>query len=222
MRLTARLGLAVAAAFFFGGAAAPAAAHPLGDPQTLRLSADGDQVTALWTAPADDLLVLGAVTGVLADRREYVFDLNPDGEPEPVGDSDADLLRSSTEVADYLAANITVTQEGHSCPAEVDLIGLVEAGAELVFSCETEVSEVTVTVTALTDADPAYRTVVFAEGGDREQQLYSADAPSAVWRFDASATGSRWAVLAAVGAVAVVVAATAVIGLRRLRKAAST
>lgn len=227
MRPTTRLGLTAAAALAFAAAPAPAAAHPLGDPQTVRLSADGDEVTAVWTAPPDDLLVLGSITGVLADRREYVFDLNPDGEPEPVGDSDAELLRSSDAVADYLAANLTVTQEGRACPAEVDLSGLVDDGAELVFRCAAEVSEVTVTVTALTDADPAYRTVAFAEGANRDLLLYSLDSPTADWRFDAGATdpaalaaGPGWAVFAAIGTVAAVLAAAVAFGLRRLRKAA--
>jgi hypothetical protein len=227
MRLTTRLGLAAAAALAAAAESAPAAAHPLGDPQTVRLSADGDQVTAVWAAPPDDLLVLGSVTGVLTDRREYVFDLNPDGEPEPVGDSDAELLRSSDAVADYLAAKVTVTQDGRACPAEVDLSGLVDDGAELVFSCEAEVSEVTITVTALTDADPAYRTVAFAEGADRDQLLYSLDSPSADWRFDAgaadpaaSAAGPGWTVFAVIGTVAAVVAAAVAFGLRRLRRAA--
>ncbi len=223
MRLTTRACAVGLAAMAFGVAVPPVsvAAHPLGDPQTVRLSAEGDQVTARWSAPPDDLLVLGSVTGVLADRREYVFDMGADGEPEPVGDSDADLLTASDEVADYLAANITVTQDGRECPAEVDLSGLVDDGAELVFTCGSAVTAVDVAVTMLTDADPAYRTVAFAEAADREQQLYSADSPSAAWRFDVNAAGgANWAVITAIGAVLVLVAVTAFVALRRLRRAA--
>jgi len=223
MRLTARACAVGLASLAFGVAAppVPVAAHPLGDPQTVRLSAEGEQVTARWSAPPDDLLVLGSVTGVLADRREYVFDMGADGAPEPEGDSDADLLTASDEVADYLSANITVTQDGRECPAEVDLSGLVDDGAELVFTCGSAVTAVDVAVTMLTDADPAYRTVAFAEAADREQQLYSADSPSAAWRFDANATGGgNRAMVTAIGAVLVLVAATAFVALRRLRRAA--
>jgi hypothetical protein len=223
MRLTIRSCTVGLAALAFAAAAPPAsaAAHPLGDPQTVRLAAEGDQVTARWSAPPDDLLVLGSVTGVLADRREYVFDMGADGEPEPVGDTDADLLAASDEVADYLAANITVTQEGRACPAEVDLSGLVDDGAELVFTCDSPITVIDIAVTMLTDADPAYRTVAFAEAADREQQLYTADSPSAAWRFDThAADGGNSAMLIVIGAVLVIVAATAFVALRRLRRAA--
>jgi hypothetical protein len=222
MRLTARaLAAAAAAPAFVFAAPVAAGAHPLGDPQTVRLSATGNEVTVAWSAPPDDLLVLGSVTGVLEDRREYVFDLGAGGEPEPVGESDAEKLTARAEVADYLAANIVVEQDGRACPAEVDLSGLVEDGAELVFTCEREIEVVDVAVTMLTDADPAYRTVAFAERADVGQRLYTVDEPSAAWRFDeAAVTGSRWPVLAAVGSVVVLVAATAVVGLRRLRSAA--
>jgi hypothetical protein len=207
------------------GTPAPAGAHPLGDPQTVHLAASGNEVTARWTAPPDDLLVLGSVTGVLADRREYVFDLGAGGEPEPVGDSDADKLTAASEVADYLREHITVTQDGRACPAEVDLEDLVEDGAALVFTCDREIEAVEVGVTMLTDADPAYRTVAFADGGTvdggTEQQLYGSDTSSATWHFDAdAASGEGWPMVAAIGGVLVLVVATSVVGLRRLRSAA--
>lgn len=222
MRLTTRLlTLGLAAPALAVAAPGPAGAHPLGDPQAVRLTAAGNEVTARWSAPPDDLLVLGSVTGVLDDRREYVFDLGADGEPEPVGDTDADKLTAASEVADYLAANITVAQDGRSCPAEVELKDLIDDGAELVFTCERDIETVDVAVTMLTDADPAYRTVAFAEGSEPEQQLYSEEAPSATWHFDGSAAGgARWPVLAALGGVLVLVVATAAVSLRRLRTAA--
>ncbi|MDA1362817.1 hypothetical protein O1R50_24585 [Glycomyces luteolus] len=225
MRLIIR-GLAVAATgLAFLGLAVPAGAHPLGDPQTVHLAASGNEVTARWSAPPDDLLVLGSVTGVLADRREYVFDLGAGGEPEPVGDSDADKLTAAREVAEYLSEHITVAQDGRECPAEVDLEGLTEDGAVLVFTCDREIATVDVAVTMLTDADPAYRTVAFADGGTvggkSEQQLYSAEAPTATWHFDARAAGGAdWPMVAAIGGVLVLVVAMSVVGLRRLRSAA--
>jgi len=221
MRLNAVVVSGIAAALALAAAAAPAAAHPLGDPQTVRLSAEGREVTALWTAAADDLLVLGSLTGAIKGQREYVFDLGAGGDPEPLGDTDADLLMASAAVADYLAANITVTQDGRDCPAEVDLSGLIGYGAELVFTCDRAVSGVDVAVTVLTDVDPAYRTVAFAEAADREQYLYAVDTPSAAWRFDARAErGSNWAVPVSVGAVLMLVVVAGVLGLRRLRSAA--
>lgn len=203
------------------GAAAPAAAHPLGDPQTVRLAAEGHRVTALWSAAPDDLLVLGAVTGALDGRREYVFQTGPGGAVAPVGDGDAERLTASGAVADYLAANITVSQDGTDCPAEVDLAGLVEDGAELVFTCEREVAAVDVAITVLTDADPAYRSVALAEAADRERRLYTGESTTATWRFDARPAGGRsWATAAWIGAAALFVAAGCVFGLGRLRKAA--
>jgi hypothetical protein len=226
MRLTIRgLAVGVAALAAIGAMPDTAGAHPLGDPQTVRLAASGNEVTARWSAAPDDLLVLGAVTGVLADRREYVFDMGADGEPEPVGESDADKLTAADEVADYLAAHITVTQQGRSCPAEVELDGLIEDGAVLVFKCDRQIEAVDVAVTMLTDADPAYRTVAFADGatvdGDAEQQLYTVESASATWHFDPDASGGPgWPVFAAIGGALVLVVATSVVGLRRLRSAA--
>jgi hypothetical protein len=203
------------------GAAAPVAAHPLGDPQTVRLDAEGRRVTAVWTAAPDDLLVLGSLTGALRGQREYVFETGAGGGPEPVGDGDAERLAASGAVADYLAANITVSQDGRDCPAEVDLGGLVADGAELVFTCEREVAAVDVTVTVLTDADPAYRSVAFAEAADREQLLYTGDRPTAAWRFDApTAESPSWTVMASIGAALSLAAAGGFLGLRRLREAA--
>ncbi|GAB3998411.1 hypothetical protein GCM10029992_24130 [Glycomyces albus] len=203
------------------GAASPAEAHPLGDPQTVRLSADGHQVTALWTAAADDLLVLGSLTGAIPERREYVFDLDPDAEPAPVGETDAELLSSSPDVADYLAEHITVRQDGRQCPAEVDLAGLVGDGAELTFTCPEPVADVEIEVTTLTDADSAYRTVAFAEAADPEQHLFNAGDPRRDWNFSATRTGQRsWLTPAALAAGLVLAAATAVAALRRLNRTA--
>lgn len=223
MRLRRRAALLGIAALAAAGTAlgSPAAAHPLGDPQTLRLAAAGERVTARWTAPPDDLLVLGSLTGAIPDRREYVFDLNPDAEPEPVGQTDADLLQASPDVADYLAEHVRVSQGGRRCPAAVDVSALIEDGAELVFTCPSPVVEVELEVTVLTDADPAYRTVAFAEGADPEQHLFSADEPVMQWRFDgASASESNWPTAAALIAALAVVAAAAITVLRRLRRAA--
>ncbi|GAB3661711.1 hypothetical protein [Glycomyces tarimensis] len=226
MRLTATvrvlLGLtALATAGAVG--AAPAAAHPLGDPQTVRLTADGSRVKALWTAPPDDLVVLGSVTGAIPDQREYVFDLGADAEPAPVGETDAELLTGSRAVADYLAEHIRVGQDGRECPAEVDLAALVDEGAELVFACPEPVTAVEVEVTMLTDADPAYRTVAFADGAAPEQHLYTVGDPVAEWRFDATAAeeGRDWFAPVALAVAIAASAAAAVVVLRRLRRTAA-
>lgn len=220
MRLTGPA-LAGLAALAILGAAGPAEAHPLGDPQTVRLSADGHQVTALWTAAPDDLLVLGSLTGAIPERREYVFDLDPDAEPAPVGETDAELLTSSPEVADYLTEHITVRQDGRDCPAEVDLAGLIGDGAELTFTCPEPVDDIEIEVTTLTDADRAYRTVAFAEAADPEQHLFNAAEPSREWNFNATGTGERSRLTPVVlGAGLVLAAATVVAALRRLNRTA--
>lgn len=223
MRLTAptRAALVGLAALATIGAADPAGAHPLGDPQTVRLSAEGHQVTALWTAAPDDLLVLGSLTGAIPERREYVFDLDPNAEPAPVGETDAELLIASPEVADYLATNVTVRQDGRDCPSEVDLAELIGDGAELTFTCPEPIEEVEIEVTTLTDADSAYRTVAFAEGADPEQHLFSAEKPARAWSFDDVPTAElSWLAPAALAAGLILVAATGVVVLRRLRRAA--
>lgn len=91
-------------------AAAPALAHPFGEPQTIRISATAERVAIRWQAPADDLRMLGGSLGALSDRQVVVVE--PGGVPNPVGQSEVDLLRGSDRLADYLAAHIVVRQSG--------------------------------------------------------------------------------------------------------------
>ncbi|THV32903.1 hypothetical protein [Glycomyces buryatensis] len=196
---------------------APASGHAEGDSQTLSMETDGNTLTAMWTAPADDLLVLGALTGAIPEQREYVFELDEDGDHEQVGDSDAQLLADSPEVADYLAEHVTVRQNGNECPVEVDLSELAHHGAELTFECRDPVEAVQVEVTTLTDADPEYRTLVSAEDADEDHFLYTSAESVHEWHFDAGAGGPQAAVLLAAGAALLILIATAVVfAMRRL------
>jgi hypothetical protein len=161
--------------------------HPFGEPQTVRLSAEGDVVTVRWTAPSDDLLAVGGAVGALPDRRELVFDLAPDGTPEPVGQTDAERLVTSIAFADYLAEHVSVRQGGDPCPVDVRLDELVEDGAELRFRCPGVVGEVEVEVTTLTDLHDAYRTVALGDGTSPARSLYTAGEASHTWTFGEAA-----------------------------------
>jgi hypothetical protein len=198
-------------------AGAPAQAHPFGEPQTARISAEGSQVIMRWTSPPDDILVLGGAVGALPARREYVFEMSPDDVPELVGPSDADLITSSPEVADYLADHLTVRQNGQVCEPDVSLDELVEEGALVVFDCANPVEDVEVEITMLTDLHEAYRTVAVGEGGtEPDRWLYTIDDPVQTWTFGAgSGGGVTSGVVWLMSALAVIVLAPAAWLIRR-------
>ncbi|MEE1773140.1 hypothetical protein PUR34_34495 [Streptomyces sp. JV185] len=74
---------------------------------------------------------------------------------------DVAVLRKSSggDVTGYLRAHIVVRQEGSPCP--VDRVD----GMTLHFSCPHPVDRITLTVTALTDTDAAYRTLSVTDAG---------------------------------------------------------
>lgn len=213
---------AIGAGVALGAVAVVAGAHPFGDPQSVTLSADSDTVRVVWSAPPDDLQVLGGVVGALPERREFVFEASPDGSPEPVGETDADRLRESDELAAYLANAVTVRQGGTSCSAEVDLDGVVDDGAVLTFRCPDEVTEVDVGVAILTDVHEAYRTVAVGDGTtDPGRALYTVDDSIRSWRFHTEPveSGVSWVVpggaaVAALAGAAVVLLARRSTGVR--------
>jgi ABC-type nickel/cobalt efflux system permease component RcnA len=169
--------------------AAPAAhGHPFGDPQTVRLEASGTQVTAVWLAPPDDLVLLGGVLGALPERREIVFETDPDGVIKQVTPSDADLLADSAEVATYVEEHITVWQGSQPCRAEVSVRDIVSDGARVVFTCPEPVADVDVEMSLLTDLNPAYRTIAISDGAaEPRRALFTDRETTQTWAFGADA-----------------------------------
>jgi hypothetical protein len=185
----------VLTAVFLLACAAPAAAHPFGPPSTARIDADGTTVTLSWLAAEDDWVALGTSLGA--------FDASTTATGE-------EKLRRSPAVRDYLLDHVTVSQAGRGCPGELAaLADLVTAGARFTFSCARPVSEVDVTLSALTDINEAYRTVLTAETATPDRVLFTAATDTTRLRFSGGGSGVTGAVaglaigtlLAAVGGV---------------------
>ncbi|MEU5942356.1 hypothetical protein ABZ807_24965 [Micromonospora sp. NPDC047548] len=137
------------------GPAAPAAAHPFGPPSTAGISVDGARVTLAWQAAEDDWVAMGQSVGAFEDPNAGTVDTALTGEQK---------LQRSAAVRDYLLRHVEVSQAGRSC-AEVllPLERLLADGARFRFDCPEPVTEVRLTLTALTDLNPAYRTMVTAK-----------------------------------------------------------
>lgn len=193
----------VLTAVFLLACAAPAAAHPFGPPSTARIEADGTTVTLSWLAAEDDWVALGNSLGA--------FDASTTATGE-------EKLRSSPAVRDYLIDHITVSQAGRVCPGELaPLADLVASGARLTFSCARPVSEVDVTLSALTDLNEAYRTVLTADTATPDRVLFTASSDTTRLRFSGGGSGVTGAVVGlAVGTV--VAAAGLLMFVRRRRR----
>jgi hypothetical protein len=162
----------------------PASAHPFGEPQTVRLSAEGSMVTLRWTAAPDDLILLGGAVGALPSRRTFVIDTSPGSNPAQVGPSHAEMIESSQKVAAYLADHLRVRQDGRECTPEMKLEGFVAEGARVVFACPRAVTDVDVEITMLTDLHDAYRTVALGDGTTTpDRALYTLQRPVQTWSF---------------------------------------
>ncbi|SFY00507.1 hypothetical protein OH786_29080 [Streptomyces atratus] len=105
---------------------------------------------------------------------------------------DVAVLRKSSggDVTGYLRAHIVVRQDGSPCPADrVD-------GMTLHFSCPHPVDRITLTVTALTDTDAAYRTLSVTDAGSGG--LHTAKEPTRTLalksdaRADSGSPGGSW------------------------------
>jgi hypothetical protein len=173
--------------------ASAARAHPFGPPSTARVSVDGSRLAVSWQAAEDDWVALG--------RHVGAFD---GASPDVTG---ADLLRRSPAVRDYLLDRIAVNQGGRRCTGDLAALEDVLArGARLTFECPAPVAEVDLTVTALTDVDGAYRTVLRADTpATPDQALFTATAPTQHITFTASGGSGvrRSVVTVAIGAAAV-------------------
>ena len=156
--------------------ATPAAAHPFGPPSTARTAAHGSELTLTWLAAEDDWVALGQSLGAFADPSTEIT-----GEEK---------LRRSPAVRDYLLERMSVRQGGQPCHGRLaELANLLRDGARLTFECPATVGEVEIRLSALTDLNEAYRTVLVAETpADPGQVLFTSAQPSHRVRFTASGT----------------------------------
>ena len=193
----------VLVAVFLLAWAAPAAAHPFGPPSTASAEADGTTVTLSWTAAEDDWVALGNSLGA--------FDASTTATGE-------EKLRRSPAVRDYLLEKITVSQAGTPCPGELaPLADLLTDGARFTFSCAQPVSEVDVRLSALTDLNEAYRTVLTADAATPDRALFTAAQDTVRLRFSGGGSGVTASVVGL--AIGTLVAAVGVVVLMRRRRA---
>lgn len=158
---TAALALALTLTLALGQAST-AQAHPFGPPLTASVTTQGSTVAVSWTGAPDDWMALGDFIGAFAASTDS-------------SRTGAEVLASSPQVQAYLMEHVAVSQGGHACTASWQHAPrMVEDGAQLEFQCPAPVSVVDVRVSALTDVNDAYRTVVTAGG---QQVLFTAAQP---------------------------------------------
>ncbi|MFI0423618.1 hypothetical protein [Spongiactinospora sp. 9N601] len=188
--------------------AAPAAAHPFGPPSTASLRADGPRVELAWRSAEDDWVALGQSLGAFED---------PGSGPVSTALTGEQKLGRSAAVRTYLLARVRVAQRGRACPGRLaELRDLLAEGARFTFECPGPVSEVELTMTPLTDLNPAYRTVVSAASG---KVMFTSSAGTQRVPVAGTAGGPPAAVWAlGAGTLAVVLAAAGVLVWRRARR----
>lgn len=173
--------------------ASPASAHPFGPPATARIGVDGERLTISWHAAEDDWVALGQSLGAFEDPSSGNVETGLTGEQK---------LERSPAVRDYLLEHITVGQAGKRCAGRLDkLEQLVKQGARVSFECAAPVTEVAVTISALTDLNTAYRTALTSEVAMTPSEvLFTANEGTHQVRLSAGTGGSGRP--AAVGTVA--------------------
>ncbi|WP_445527383.1 hypothetical protein [Streptomyces cyslabdanicus] len=181
---TVLAGAALAVLAVFAGPAPSAAAHPFGPPSTARVSVQGSRLLLAWNTDKLDWVTLGQSLGV--------FDAQGGGGSPAL--SFEQRLRESPAVRAYLLKHIAVGQDGRPCRATV--VGAMKdfpaQGAQLAFACPDPVVEVDVTISALTDLHPAYRTMLTSQGPAQSgQTLFTSAQPTAHVRFTASGGSVR-------------------------------
>ncbi|MFE0630737.1 hypothetical protein ACFW3D_27735 [Streptomyces sp. NPDC058864] len=187
---TALAGAALAICSAVAGPAPSASAHPFGPPSTAEVSVDGSRLVIAWNTDKLDWVALGQSLGVFKGQ---------DGGRSPSSLSFAQRLQGSPVVRDYLLKHLAVAQAGRPCHAAV--VGAMEnflaRGAQVAFDCPAPVVDVDVTISALTDLHPAYRTMLTSTGPAQPQQtLFTSARPSTHLRFTASGGGVRRTVAA--------------------------
>ncbi|GIH29027.1 hypothetical protein Aph01nite_73370 [Acrocarpospora phusangensis] len=191
--------------------AAPAAAHPFGPPSTARISVDGSHVAIAWLAAEDDWVALGQSLGAFE---------NPTTGPVSTALTGEQKLQRSAAVRDYLLGRITVAQGGTPCPGRLEsLERLVAQGARFAFDCPRPAVDLDVTVSALTDLNENYRTMLTAETpATPAQALYTARQQTTRLRFTASGGGTTAAVTTVAAGTAAAAAIIGVLALLRVRR----
>ncbi len=204
--------------------AAPAVAHPFGDPQTVAVASDPahpEVVRLRWrVGGTDDLTLLGVSLGILPPDRVML-----DGAVF-FRDTDAPAIAAAPAFVSYLLTRITVASGKRACAGTVQPPGdLARTGAAIDYTCPGPVGTATVVVRTLTDLHPAYQTLASGPAGERA--VYRSDQDSHDWVLgDPPAAGSahpgRAAAvqLSAVLGAVLLVAAGAVLVLRRVRRRA--
>ncbi|WP_331772797.1 hypothetical protein OG948_56020 (plasmid) [Embleya sp. NBC_00888] len=128
--------------------AGTAQAHPFGTPPVARVSAEGTTVDVVWSAASDDLAVL-----------------------------DETARTQAVTQAQYLGSHIKVSQGEVACRLdEADTQHLAAHGARLRYGCPRPVGTITLSITALSDVDPKYRTISVTPAGSGG--LHTANAPT--------------------------------------------
>ncbi|WP_328916164.1 MULTISPECIES: hypothetical protein [unclassified Streptomyces] len=214
--LAAVLTACAAVVLALAGPATPAAAHPFGPPPTARISAEGAQVQLVWKASADDWVLLGEALGA--------FD-NPTGDEDFATLTGEQKLQRSRKLHSYLLDRIGVSQRGAPCRgALVVPQHLLDNGVDFTFACPRPVDDVDVRLTALTDLNAAYRTMLSAAHATPARTLVTSDHTTQRLDFaTGDATGGAPATALATSGIAAVLAAGGLFALlrrpRRTRKA---
>ncbi|MEU6497257.1 hypothetical protein ABZ890_44060 [Streptomyces sp. NPDC046984] len=209
-------GVALALLAAFAGPSPSASAHPFGPPSTAKVRVQGSRLLLAWNTDKLDWVILG--------KSLEVFNGEDSGGTSS-GLSFAQRLERSPAIRAYLLKHIAVSQAGRPCPGTVvgAMKDFLAQGAQLAFDCPAPVTEVDVTIKALTDLHPAYRTMLTSEGPSEAQQtLFTSAEPTTRVRFTASGGGVQKTVVAfAIGTfVAALSAVTFAVWRSRRRKAA--
>lgn len=179
--------LAVVTLLLVAGPAASAPAHPFGPPLTAEVSSRGNDVHVVWNGAEDDWVSLGDISGAFATPKAGVTGLA--------------LLQESSATEAYFDKHVAVTQAGTACPFVWDGIeNALETGAQMHFTCPAPVEQVELSITALTDSNSAYRTVVTAGGA---QTLFTKTKPTQAITVTGAGGGPGATPLIAAGALLV-------------------
>ena len=160
-----------------------ASAHPTdSEPQTMAISADGDDVTITWNAATDELGLLADVIG-LSDGGEFlVFE---DGELDADASTktpEVKLAAAPQAVEAYFDDHVIVTAAGGRCRGELQPLGdEITAGITVVYHCDREVHSATVYADTLMEIDPKY--VIAASIANGENRLYQDGEREFAWDF---------------------------------------
>lgn len=182
-----------------------------------------------WRAESDDLVALGLATGALGSREVFVYDAHGQLEEGPAGDTAEERLPGAPELETYLREHVGVMQAGVPCRAgQVDTAALPEGDARLVYDCPELIRSLQVSISTLTDLDPAYRTVSLSAGPNAARSIHTKAEPVATVAFasdedeaaptEADTPTPPWTLVTIAGVVTATRAAIAV-GRRRRRPA---